>query len=202
MDVVVTLNIKIIIGSTRPNRFSEKPAHWIYHEAAMRDGLAVELLDLRNYPLPFFDEAPQALRTGEYANPAATRWAQKVREADGYIIVSPEYNHAFPAVLKNALDYVYTAWNNKPVGFVSYGSVGGARGVQQLRQVAIELQMAPIRNAVHIPRELYMAVMNEPTPVNPDLFKPSKAAADALLDQLVWWAKALKAARSQTQQKG
>ena len=198
MQTASTLNVKVIIGSTRPKRFSEKPAHWIYQEAKMRDGLDVDLLDLRDYPLPFFDEAPQVLRTGEYVNPVATRWAQQVREGDGYVIVSPEYNHGYPAVLKNALDYVYTAWNNKPVGFVSYGGVGGARGVQQLRQVAIELQMAPIRNAVHIPREVYMAVMNEPTPVNPDLFKPSKAAADALLDQLVWWAKALKVARLQS----
>jgi len=195
METSSALKIKIIIGSTRPNRFSEKPAHWICQEAKTRDGLDVDLLDLRDYPLPFFDEAPQVLRTGVYVNPVATRWAHKVNEGDGYIIVSPEYNHAYPAVLKNALDYVYSGWNNKPVGFVSYGGVGGARGVQQLRQVAIELQMAPIRNAVHISREVYMAVMSQPAPVDPDLFKPSKAAADALLDQLIWWTKALKAAR-------
>ena len=195
MDTLAPLKIKIIIGSTRPGRFSEKPAHWIKDVAAMRDGLQVDLLDLRDYPLPFFDEAPQALRTGEYVNPVATRWAQQVREGDGYIIVSPEYNHGYPAVLKNALDYVYTAWNSKPVGFVSYGGVAGARGVQQLRQVAIELQMAPIRNAIHLPLDVYLAAMKEPTPVNPEVFKPSRAAADAFLDQLVWWAKALKAAR-------
>lgn len=192
------LYIKIIVGSTRQNRFSEKPANWIYREAAARDGLDVELLDLRDYPLPFFDEPTLALRTGEYSNPVATRWAQKVREADGFIIVSPEYTHAYPAVLKNALDYVYTGWHNKPVAFVSYGGVGGARAVEQLRLVAIELQMAPIRNAVHLPRDVYVAVMNEPVPVDPELFKPSKPAADAMLDQLIWWTKALKVARAGT----
>jgi NAD(P)H-dependent FMN reductase len=196
MPDTTAVRITTIIGSTRQNRFSEKPARWIYDQSTARDGVDAELLDLRDYPLPFFEEPISPARfQGKYPNPVAAAWAKKVDEADGYIIVSPEYNHGYPAVLKNALDWACNEWNNKPVGFVSYGSVGGARGVQQLRQVAIELQMAPIRNAVHLPVEVYRAVMNEDTPVDPELFKPAQPAADRMLDQLIWWAKALKTAR-------
>lgn len=196
MPDLTAVTIKTIIGSTRQNRFSEKPARWIYDQSTARDGVAAELLDLRDYPLPFFDEPTSPARfQGKYPNPIAAAWAKKVDEADGYIIVSPEYNHGYPAVLKNALDWLFHEWNNKPVAFVSYGGVGGARGVQQLRQVAIELEMAPIRHAVHIPVEVYRAVMNESGPVDPNLFKPLQPAAGRMLDQLIWWANALKTAR-------
>ncbi len=158
--------------------------------------MRAELLDLRDYPLPFFDEPISPARFhGIYPNPIAAAWAKKIDEADGYIIVSPEYNHGYSAVLKNALDWTFHEWNNKPVAFVSYGGVGGARGVEQLRLVAIELEMAPIRHAVHIPGDVYRAVMSEETPVDPERFKPSEPAADRMLDQLIWWAKALKTAR-------
>lgn len=190
------LNIKTIIGSTRRNRFSEKPAGWIHDLAKSRDGVEAELLDLRDYPLPFFEELTSPARfQGHYPSEVSGRWAKKIEEADAFIIVSPEYNHAYPAVLKNAMDWAYTEWTNKPVGFVSYGGVGGARAVEQLRLVAIELQMAPIRNAVHLPVEVFMAVMKEPAPVNPEMFKPSQVPAERFLDQLIWWGNALKAAR-------
>src|SRR5215470_1798808 len=131
------LKIHIIIGSTRQKRFADKPATWIYEEAKKRQELDVELVDLRDYPLPFFDEPISPARMeGKYSNAIVTTWAQKVAEADGYIIVSPEYNHGYSAVLKNAFDHIYPEWNNKPIGFVAYGNVGGARAVEQLRQVA------------------------------------------------------------------
>src|SRR5262245_48304853 len=102
------LKIHVIIGSTRPNRFSEKAAQWIYEIAQEREALAVELVDLRDYPLPFFDEPMSPMRlNGAYSNEVAHQWSQKVAEADGYIIVSPEYNHGYPAVLKNAFDAIY-----------------------------------------------------------------------------------------------
>jgi NAD(P)H-dependent FMN reductase len=196
MSATSALAITTIIGSTRRNRFSEKPARWISDRSAARDGVRAELLDLRDYPLPFFDEPISPARFhGTYPNSVAAAWAKKIDEADGYIIVSPEYNHGYSAVLKNALDWTFHEWNNKPVAFVSYGGVGGARGVEQLRLVAIELEMAPIRHAVHIPGDVYRAVMNETTPVDPERFKPSEPAADRMLDQLIWWAKALKTAR-------
>ena len=185
------IKIHVIIGSTRQNRFSEKPARWIFEEVKKKEGIEAELLDLRDYPLPFFNEpASPAYMKEEYANPDARRWVQKIAEADGYIIVTPEYNHGYPAVLKNALDYGYSQWNNKPVGFVSYGTVAGARSVEQLRLVAIELQMAPIRNAVHIPA--FWTLMDDKGDLKTDTLHD---AAEKFLTQLVWWAHALKTAR-------
>ena len=191
------MKILIIMGSTRQNRFSEKPANWIFEEAKKRKDLYVELVDLRNYPLPFFDEviSPSMIKES-YSNENVKKLTKKVGEADGFIIISPEYNHGYPAVLKNMLDYIYKEWNNKAVGFVSYGSVGGARVVEQLRQVAIELQMAPIRQSVHIPTQLFIDILmgknNDPNP-----FDNLKSQADSFLDQLIWWTKALKVAREQ-----
>jgi NAD(P)H-dependent FMN reductase len=186
-----TLKIKVIVGSTRPNRFSEKPSQWIFELAKKRADLDVELLDLRDYPLPFFEEPlPPGLAKDAYENPIVVKWREKIREADGFIIVTPEYNHGYPAVLKNALDYTYYAWARKTVAFVSWGGVGGARGVDQLRAVAIELDMAPIRFAVHIPNPWFIQDMSGiDTEAN-------QQAAKALLDNLTWWAAALKAARA------
>lgn len=190
------MKIEIIIGSTRQKRFSEKPARWIYQEAKKRQELDVELVDLRDYPLPFFDEPISPTRMeGKYPNGDVQRWANKVAEADGYIIVAPEYNHGYPAVLKNAFDNIYPEWNRKPVGFVSYGSALGARAVEQLRQVAIELQMAPIRAAIHIPSQVYLAVARPKEGDPPNPFDALSGPANAFLDQLTWWTRALKAAR-------
>jgi NAD(P)H-dependent FMN reductase len=192
------MKIHVIIGSTRQKRFSEKPARWICEEAKKKEELDVELVDLREYPLPFFDEPISPIRMkGEYSNEVANRWARKVAEADGYIIVSPEYNHGYPAVLKNALDTLYPEWNNKPVGFVSYGNAGGARAVEQLRQVAIELQMAPIKQAIHIPAHVFLAIMRPQEGDTANPFDTLKDRADAFLDQLIWWTKALKVAREE-----
>jgi len=109
------------------DRFSDKPGKWIYEEAQKKDGVTAELIDLRNYPLPFYDEpmGPAGLQ-GKYSTEIATQWAKKVAEADAYIVATPEYNHGYPAVLKNALDYAYNEWNKKPIGFVSWGGVAGA----------------------------------------------------------------------------
>ncbi|HTX19838.1 MAG TPA: NAD(P)H-dependent oxidoreductase, partial [Bacteroidota bacterium] len=110
------------------------------------------MIDLRDWQLPMYDEPISPVSNkGIYTNPIGRKWADKIGEADGYIIVTPEYNHGYPAVLKNAIDWVFQEWRRKPVGFVSYGNLGGARVIEQLRQVVIELQMLPIRNAVHIP---------------------------------------------------
>src|SRR5436305_2722937 len=147
-----SMKIHVIVGSTRQNRISEKPARWIYEHVQTKPELDGELLDLRDYPLPLVDEptAPIHLQ-GKYSDERVQLWAQKVAEADGYIVVSPEYNHGYPAVLKNAFDVIYPEWNNKPIGFVSYGTLGGARVVEQLRLVAVELQMVPIQRALHLP---------------------------------------------------
>jgi len=129
------------------------------------EGITPELVDLRDYPLPFFEETVAPMKSnGQYKSTVAGRWSGTISRADAFIIISPEYNHGYTGVLKNALDYLYREWNNKPVGFVSYGSTGGARVIEQLRLVAIELQMLPIRNALHIPMDVYVATRNSPDP--------------------------------------
>ncbi|MDO8536700.1 MAG: NAD(P)H-dependent oxidoreductase [bacterium] len=189
------LNIKIILGSTRQNRFGDKPAKWIYEETKKREGVNAEFLDLRDYPMPFYDEpvSPSIIKDGAYANESVRKWAAKIAEADAFIVVSPEYNHGTSGVLKNALDNIYAEWNNKPVGFVSYGSVGGARAVEHLRGIVVELQMAPIRSAVHIPQPWNL--LGEKGNLKVGALDPYERSANALLDQLIWWANALQAAR-------
>ena len=189
------LNIKVITGTTRPNRFSEKAADWIFDILKTNGNVNSELLDLRDYPLPFYNEPiTPSMFNGKYPSETVEKWAKKIEEADGYIIVTAEYNHGYPAVLKNALDYVYTPWNKKAVAFVAYGGVGGGRSVEQLREVCIELQMAPIRNAVHIPAQWHM--LEQDGGLKAGSLDPFKPAAEGMLAQLLWWAGALKTART------
>lgn len=187
------LKIQVIMGSTRQHRFGDKPAQWIYDEAKNLKGVDVELIDLRDWPLPFFDEpVSPAVAEGKYTNKDAARWADKIGEGDGYIIVTPEYNHGYPAVLKNVLDYVYSQWSKKPVGFVSYGGIsGGIRAVEQLRQVVIELQMVPIRPAIHIP--FARKLLDEDGHFKTDVLQPG---VTPFLTELLWWTQKLKAARA------
>ncbi len=187
-----SVHIGVIVGTTRPNRFSELPAAWIAGLMGKRDGVVTETLDLRDYPMPFYNEpsSPSTIMPEDYADDMPKKWAAKIAEQDGFIIVTGEYNHGYPAVLKNALDYVYHAWNGKAVGFVSYGSVSGARSVEQLRQVAIELQMAPIRSGIHLPWNV-----TEETRKDPSALNAFDKKADAYVDQLLWWTRTLKKAR-------
>lgn len=184
--------IAIIISSTRAIRLGEKPAKWIYDIAAKRDDLSVELVDLRDYPMPFFDEVASNAWVPS-KNEVALRWQKKVAEFDGYIFVTAEYNHGVTAVLKNALDYAYPEWNRKPAAYLGYGSVGGARAVEQLRLICIELQMAALRAGIHIQGADFMAVWQQGKDINELTYLPP--LAKDMLDQLVWWANALKAAR-------
>lgn len=196
-----SIKIKVIVGSTRQNRFSEKPAQWIFEEIKKLDGIEAELLDLRDYPMPFFDDPMSpSMAGGKYSNETVKKWAEKISDGDGFIIVAPEYNHGYPAVLKNAMDVIYPEWNRKPVGFVSYGSALGARSVEQLRQVAVELQMAPIRHAVHIPVDIFFAGLMEKGPAGPEIFEPIRKGpmgdpVERFFSDLLWWARALKTAR-------
>ena len=192
------LNIKVIAGSTREGRFSDKAAVWIAEEISKQEGVAVEVLDLRNYDMPFFNEPMSpSFKQEPYKNEAVARFTKKIEEGDAFVIVTPEYNHGTSGVLKNALDWVYQEWNNKPVAFVSYGSVGGARAVEQLRLNAIELQMAPIRNAVHIPGEQYFQVLFGKMDAK-ELFASVSKQAEGMIAQLLWWARALKNAQVNT----
>jgi NAD(P)H-dependent FMN reductase len=188
------VKIAVIVGTTRAARVGHKPAEWIADIASQRNDMIVEVLDLREYPLPFFDEvASNAWAPSQ--NDVAQRWQKKVAEFDGYIFVSAEYNRGVPAVLKNALDYAYPEWNKKPAAFVGYGSVGAARAIEQLRLIAIELQMAPIRTGVHLQGADFMAVWKGEKDIA-ELSYLRQNASD-MLDQLVWWTHALRAAREQ-----
>lgn len=189
------LNIKIIAGSTREGRFSDKAAIWIAEEIKKQEGVEVEVLDLRDYNMPFFNEpVSPSFKKEPYKNEAVARFTKKIDEGDAFVIVTPEYNHGTSGVLKNAIDWVYQEWNNKPVAFLSYGSVGGARAVEQLRLNAIELQMAPVRNAVHIPGEQYFPAVFGKTKFS-ELFALQADNAKAMITQLLWWTRALKNAR-------
>jgi len=190
-----TMKLTVIIGSTRQQRFSDKPATWIAECASKRSEFEVEVLDLRDYPMPFFDESisPSMVKDGAYANSAVRAWAAKIAEADAFIIVTPEYNHGPSAVLKNALDQVYGEWNRKPVAFVSHGSAMGARAVEQLRLNAVELQMVPIRASVLMPWS--GTFLQGDGSLKPGAFAPYEKAGETMLEQLSWWARALKDAR-------
>jgi NAD(P)H-dependent FMN reductase len=185
--------IGIIIGSTREGRFGDKPAAWIHSVASKRDDLQFELIDLRDYPMPFFAE-PMSPAWGPVQNEAAKAWGAKLASLDGFIIVTPEYNHGPSAVLKNALDYAYAEFVRKPVGFVGYGGVGAARAVEQLRLVAAELQMVSVRNAVHLGMVESLGIMRQGK--NFDDFPHLGQAAAGLLDEIAWWARTLKGARA------
>jgi NAD(P)H-dependent FMN reductase len=177
--------IGIILGSTRPNRNGEQVAQWVYEVASRRSDAEFELVDLRDYPLPHLDE-PLPPTMGQYQNDHTKQWAAKIASFDGYIFVTPEYNHSTSGVLKNAIDYLYAEWNNKAAGIVSYGGVGGARAAEHLRLVLGELQIADVRQQV--PLSLLTEFENF------SVFKPndySLAALGILLDQVIAWSVAL-----------
>jgi NAD(P)H-dependent FMN reductase len=187
--------IAIIIGSTRDTRYGIKPAQWVHAAASKRDDIEVELVDLRDFPLPFFNEvasnawAPTQDETGR-------RWQEKVAEFDGYIFVTPEYNRSIPAALKNAIDFAYPEWNRKAAAMVGYGSLGGARAVEHLRTIAVELQMAPTRTGVHIQGADFMATWQQGKEIAElEHLQPN---LDAMLDELAWWSRTLKAGRENT----
>ena len=181
----MTPPIGIILGSTRPNRLGEQVARWVLEIATQRDDAEFELIDLRDYPLPHLDE-PMPPSLGQYANDHTKEWSKKIASFDGFVIVTPEYNHGTSGVLKNAIDFLYAEWNNKAVGFVSYGAVGGARAGEHLRLVAGELQMADVR------QQVALSIITEFE--NFSVFKPHDYNVDALntlLDQVIAWSAAL-----------
>jgi NAD(P)H-dependent FMN reductase len=192
---MTTPKIAIIISSTRETRFGEKPAQWIYDVASQRSDMSVEILDLRDYPMPFFDEVASNAWVPS-TNEVAQRWQKKVAEYDGYIFITAEYNRSITAVLKNALDYAYPEWNRKAAAYVGYGSVGGARAVEHLRLISVELQMAPTRSGVHIQGSDFFAVWRQGQPLTELTHLDQNITT--MLDELAWWAKALKAARAES----
>jgi NAD(P)H-dependent FMN reductase len=192
------LRIGVVIGSTRQERRGEAIAGWFMELARARPELEVVPLDLREFALPLYDAAKPPRVSESYPLEVQNRWIAALAGLDGFVFVTPEYNHGYPAALKNALDYAFTPWLGRPVGFVSYGGIsGGTRAVQQLRQVAIELQMAPLRDEVNI--ALPLRPLDERGRPNDPLFTQR---ANTLLDSLTWWGAALAEARARSPMPG
>lgn len=184
--------IKIIAGSSRPGRFNLQPATWIY-ERVKEKGIDVELLDLKEINLPFLDEEIPPSQN-QYSQEHTKEWAKLIGEADGFIFVTPEYNHSYSPILKNAIDFLYAEWNNKPVSFVSYGSLaGGSRAVEHLRGVAAELKMFDLREQILLPN--YWENLNDAGEYQ---FNDSHiSTASEMIDNLIFWAEKMKEARAE-----
>jgi len=183
------IRIAILLGSTRPGRNGEAVAKWVQGLARNRKDAEFELVDISTFNLPLLDE-PVPPSLGRYSKPHTKAWASKIDSFDAFVFITPEYNHGPSGALKNAIDFLYREWNNKAAGFVSYGSAGGARAVEQLRLVMAELQVATVRGQVLL--SLLADFQNF------GVFKPAPLQAKALermLDQLVAWGEALKMLR-------
>ena len=184
------IKLAIVIGSTRPGRKADAVARWVLGIAQKHAGAEFEIVDIKDYNLPLLDE-PVPPSMGQYTQPHTKAWAAKIAAFDGYVFVTPEYNHGPSGALKNAIDFLYAEWNNKAAGFVGYGSMGGARAVEQLRLVMGELQVADVRAQVML--SLFTDFENFTT------FKPSdrhEKSVDAMLEQLIAWSGALKTLRA------
>jgi NAD(P)H-dependent FMN reductase len=190
--------LQIIIGSTRPNRAADKVAPWVIDRAMSHPAFDVEVLDLRDWPLPIFAENFDTIgdiNDPTYSDPAVRRWNHKIKEADAYLVITPEYNHSVPGVLKNAIDNVWVsfAFRNKPIVAVGYsgGIAGGVRAIEHLAQIAIEAELVPIRAAVVIPR-VAEAFDDGGLPIDP----VTDVSLGVALDDLAWWSAALERARA------
>ena len=190
--------LQIIVGSTRPTRTADLVVPWVVSRASAHGGFDVEVIDLRDWPLPFFAEHMGTIgdfSDPTYSEPIVKAWNNKIKEADAYIVVTPEYNHSLPAVLKNAIDSVFVsfAFRNKPIAAVGYsaGISAGIRAIEHLAHVAIEAEAVPLRNSVVIP--FVATAFNEAgEPIDP----AANASLDVMLDDLAWWSPVLEAARS------
>lgn len=188
--------LALIIGSTRQQRFADKPADWLVEQAAAREDCTLDRLDLRDFDLPLFD-APASYLYAPASDPKVLAWQDAIRPYDGYIFLVAEYNHSVTGALKNALDQAYVEWVRKPFSAFGYGSSGGARAVEHLRGIGVELQMVPSKFAAHISGSDMFKVhplgANAPISDIEDAIKPSVAA---MFDDLVWWATTLRTARA------
>jgi NAD(P)H-dependent FMN reductase len=191
------LKLQVIVGSTREGRHADRVLRWLTPVAKGHEAFDVEVLDLREWPLPMFQETMATIgdfKNPTYSQPIVKKWNQKISEGDAFLFVTPEYNHSVPGVLKNAVDSVFLSFGfrHKPAGFVGYsvGAAGGARAVEHLAQIGFEAEMHPLRDSVLI-GQVQEAFDKDGAPVHPML----GAALEITLDDLAWWGNVLKAAR-------
>lgn len=184
--------IGIILSTTRETRFADRPAQWVLDIAKARGDADYEIVDLRDYPMPLF-EAAMSPAYAPIEHDVTKRWAAKISELDGYIFVTAEYNHSISGALKNALDHVYNETKRKPAAFVGYGGVGGARAVEQLRLILVEMQVAATRAAVHIGMEPMLGMLRNGKDFGD--YDYLGASVAPMLDELLWWTNVLKSGR-------
>lgn len=186
--------LKIIIVSTRPGRKGPAVAKWITERTSKHTEFEIEVLDLAEINLPFFDE-PEHPRLQHYQHEHTKKWSATINGADAFLVVTPEYNFGYPATIKNALDFLYNEWNYKPVAFVSYGGIAaGTRCVQMLKQVVAAQKMVALVEAVNIP--FFTKFLKEG-----DIFEPDEAtekSAESMIAELKKWSASLKEMRSKT----
>ena len=190
------LKIKVIMGSVREGRFNDKASNWVSAIAKRREGIDVEILDLKEWNLPVLSErvSPSQVKDGKYSTEIISKWAQKIQEADAFIMVTPEYNHSTSGALKNSIDHIYGEWNNKAVGYVAYGSLGGGRAMEHLRGIAAEVQMADVRAGVNIMAP--WTLVDEKNELKEGALDSYERAANLMIDQIISWGTALKAVRA------
>lgn len=190
-----TLKIKIIMGSVRERRFNEHATKWIADIAKKRSTLDVEVIDLKDWQFPFYEDATSSsqYKDGNYPTEIRKKFAAKIGEADGIVFVTPEYNNTTSGVLKNAVDQIFAEWNYKPGGTVSYGSTGGARATTTLRQMMPEMHMVAVRTGVYI--QAPWMLVDEKNQLKAGVLDSYEGSANMMLDQLEWWGRALKDAR-------
>lgn len=188
------LQIALIIGSTRPNRFADKPAQWVAEGAKDRSDFELTVLDIKDFDLPLLQEpVPPAYTGGVFANPAAEAWRKRLGDFDGFIATAAEYNSGPTAAMKNALDSALNEWNRKPIAFVGYGGLGGGRAIEILKAIAISLSMAPLKAGVNIAMEPFVGVSQHGKNLND--YDYLAASRTQMFDELVWWADTLKKGR-------
>ena len=190
--------LHIIIGSTRPGRAADLVAPWVIDRAKSHGGFDVEVLDLREWVLPMFAETFETVgdfNNPTYSSPIVRSWNQRIAEADAFLVITPEYNHSIPAVLKNAIDSVFAsfAFRNKPIAAVGYsgGIAGGVRAIEHLAQIAVEAEMMPLRTVTIFP-QVVQAFTADQQPVDP----LAEVSLRISLDDLKWWSETLEKARA------
>lgn len=186
----MNLKIAVIIGSIRPNRVGNNVGEWFIEQVKSTDDVDFDLIDLKDINLPLLNE-PDLPAKGNYTNQSTKEWSKKIASYDGFVFVTPEYNHGYSPVLKNAIDTIYSEWAKKPVAFVAYGSLGGVRAVEQLVQVAAQINMVPLPSSQINIIDIW-AAFNETGQLNSENIRGS---VEKLLDNLIWWATLLRQAR-------
>jgi NAD(P)H-dependent FMN reductase len=194
--------VAVVVASTRSNRFADHIARWVEDELHERVDLDVDLIDIREVALPPYDlPKPPAVAPRNYTSEPERALGQRFDAADGYLVITNEFNHGYSADLKNVLDHFFAEFEHKPVAFIGYGNVGGARAIEQLRQVVVELNMVSVRESVHVLGHQFPAV-REGGPAAAEVFASLEPRLNAMVDHLLWWAGALVAARHQAEPSG